>query len=276
MDHHAIPLGNIEHDTLLIDIATRNVIRLAPGDSVGEAARIMAEKQISSIVVTDKAGHPAGIITERNMLHAMQSECPPETTLQKIMSAPVITVPASITCLDAYQVGLRDGIQHLVIVDGDNLLLGVVSDTDFRQHINLSVLAGRRQVASVMSRSVFIQPPEAKLRDTLNLMRSHRDTCVVIVEHKRPIGIITERDIVRLYAGDSERIDMPVSEVMTSPVRTISLENPVNEAAERMLTTKLRHLVVVDDKGQIAGLLNEHDLTHTMTLRLIDDKLIAE
>lgn len=276
MDYHAISHGNIEQDTLLIDIATSNVIRLAPGDSVGEAARIMAEKRISSIVVTDKDGHPSGIVTERDMLCAMQSRCPPETMLRKIMSAPVITVPASMTCLEAYQVGLRHGIQHLVIVDEDELLLGVVSETDFRQHINLSVLAGRRQVASVMSRSVFIQPPEANLRDTLNLMHSHRDTCVVIVEDKRPIGIITERDIVRLYAGDPDRIDMSIAEVMTSPVLTIVLETPINEAAERMLTTQLRHLVVVDDEGQIAGLLNEHDLTHNMALRLIDDKLIAE
>jgi diguanylate cyclase (GGDEF)-like protein/PAS domain S-box-containing protein len=276
MDYHAIPHDNIEQDTLLIDIATRNVIRLAPCDSVGEAARIMAEKQISSIVVTDEDGHPSGIVTERNMLHAMQSRCPPETMLQKIMSAPVITVPASITCLDAYQVFLRDGIRHLVIVDADKLLLGVVSETDFRLHLNLSVLAGRRQVASVMSRSVFIQPPEASLRDTLNLMHSHRDTCVVVVEDKCPVGIVTERDIVRLYSCNPERTDISISEVMTSPVQTISLENPINEAAERMLTTKLRHLVVVDDMGRIAGLLNEHDLTQNMALRLIDDKLIAE
>ncbi len=275
MDYHPIP-GNIEQDTPLIDIATRNVIRLGPEDAVGEAARIMAEKHISSVVITDQDGHPSGIVTERNMLRAMQSKCPPETMLRKIMSAPVITVPPSITCLDAYQVGLRNSIQHLVIVDEDKLLLGVASETDFRQHINLSVLAGRRQVASVMSRSVFTQPPEANLRDTLNLMHAHHDSCVVIVEDNRPIGIVTERDIVRLYSINPEQTDVPVSQAMTSPVLTISRENPINKAAELMLSNKLRHLIVVDDRGRIAGLLNEHDLTHNMALRLIDDKLIAE
>ncbi|MGZ4969166.1 MAG: PAS domain S-box protein [Methylobacter sp.] len=277
MDSHTIPHCNIDQDTLLIDIATRNVIRLAPEDSVGEAARIMADKRISSIVVTDQHGYPSGIVTERSMLDAMRSECPPDTMLRKIISFPVITVPPSITCLDAYHVFLRDGIRHLVIVSQDlDKLLGVVSETDFRQHINLPTLAGRRQVASVMTRSVFVQPPEASLRDTLNLMHAHRDTCVVVVEDKRPIGIITERDIVRLYSIDPERTNIALSEIMTSPVQTISLKEPINEAAERMLATQLRHLIVVDDMGQIAGLLNEHDLTHTMTLRLIDDKLIAE
>ncbi|MGZ5542778.1 MAG: CBS domain-containing protein, partial [Methylobacter sp.] len=243
MDSHTIPHCNIDQDTLLIDIATRNVIRLAPEDSVGEAARIMADKRISSIVVTDQHGYPSGIVTERSMLDAMRSECPPDTMLRKIISFPVITVPPSITCLDAYHVFLRDGIRHLVIVSQDlDKLLGVVSETDFRQHINLPTLAGRRQVASVMTRSVFVQPPEASLRDTLNLMHAHRDTCVVVVEDKRPIGIITERDIVRLYSIDPERTNIALSEIMTSPVQTISLKEPINEAAERMLATQLRHL----------------------------------
>ena len=276
MSHHPASHHNIEQNTLLIDIATRKIVRLSPNDSVGEAARIMAEKRISSIVVTDKDGHPAGIVTERNMLHAMQSGCPPETTLQNVMSSPVITVPESMTCLDAYQLCLRDGIRHLVIIDDDKRLSGVVSETDFRLHINLAALAGRRQVASVMSRSVFSLPREASLRDALNLMQSHRDTCVVVVEDERPVGIVTERDVVRLYSSNPEQTDIPVGDVMTSPVLSILLDNTINEAAERMLKARVRHLVVVDHAGRVAGLLSEHELIQTMTLGLLDDKLIAE
>jgi PAS domain S-box-containing protein len=276
MSHHPVSNNNIEQNTLLIDIATRKIVCLAPNDNVGEAARIMAEKRISSIVVTDEDGHPAGIVTERNMLHAMQSGCPPETMLQNVMSSPVIAAPETMTCLDAYQLCLRDGIRHLVIIDDDKRLSGVVSETDFRLHINLATLAGRRQIAPVMSRSVFSLPPQASLRDALNLMQSHRDTCVVVVENERPVGIVTERDIVRLYSRNPEGTDIPVGDVMTSPVLSILLDKTINEAAERMLTAKVRHLVVVDHAGRVEGLLSEHELIHTMTLGLIDDKLIAE
>jgi diguanylate cyclase (GGDEF)-like protein/PAS domain S-box-containing protein len=273
MDTHVVFNGNIEQGTLLIEIATRNVVRLAPGDSVGEAARIMAEKLISSIVVTDEDRHPVGIVTERNMLHAMQSGCPSETALRKVMSSPVITVSESMTCMDAYHMCMRDGIRHLVIVDDDKLLLGVVSETDFRLHISLSTLAGRRQV---MSQLAPILTPQASLRDALNLMQSQRDTCVVVVEGERPLGIVTERDIVRLYSGNPERTDISIREVMTSPVLTILLDDTINEAAERMLTARVRHLVVVDHAGRMAGLISEHDLTQNMALSLIDEKLIAE
>ncbi|HEY8219841.1 MAG TPA: PAS domain S-box protein [Methylobacter sp.] len=268
--------GNFDQTTLLIDIASRNVVCLALDASLGEAARIMAEKRISSIVVTNEDRYPMGIVTERNILQAMQSGFQQEMALQKIMSSPVIAVPESMTCLRAYQICLHDGIRHLVIVDDDKLVLGVVSETDFRLHINLTTLAGYRQVASVMSRSASNLSPEASLREALDLMQSHRDTCVVVVEAERPIGIVTERDIVRLYSGNLEQTDIPVREVMTFPVLSISLDNTINEAAERMLSAKVRHLVVVDRAGRMAGLINEHNLSHNMMLNLIDDKQIAE
>ena len=276
MNKQAVPQGGIEQGTLLIEIATRNVICLAPGDNVGTAAHIMAEKRISSLVVVDEEGHPAGIVTERNILQAMHSGCAPEMALSKVMSAPVITVPESISCLDAYQICLRDSIRHLVIVDADKRLLGVVSETDFRLHINLTTLAGHRQVGSVMNSSVFGLAPEAGLQEALNLMQSHRNSCVVVVENERPLGIITERDIVRLYSGKPEHSGIQVREIMTSPVLTIPSDSTINLAAGRMLAARVRHLVVVDDTGRMAGLLSEHELTHAMTLGLIDSKINAE
>ena len=276
MSHDGVCCDSIEQNTLLIDIATRNVIRLAPRDSVGEAARIMAEMRISSIVVTDEQGHPAGIVTERNMLHAMQSGYSPDVALQEVMSSPVITVPESMTCLAAYQVCLRDGIRHLVIVDDQKRLLGVVSETDFRRRVDLSTLAGRRQVSSVMSPSVFSLPPDAPLQEALNLMQMQRDTCVVVVDGERPLGIVTERDIVRLYSANPGQAGVPLSQIMTSPVLTVTREHTVMDAAEMMLKFSVRHLVVVNQTGDMAGLISEHGLTQAMTIGMIDSKINAD
>ncbi len=276
MKNHGVSRSVIEQGTPLIDIATRNVMRLTPRDSVGGAARIMAEKRISSIVVTDEEGHPAGIVTERNMLNAMQSGHSPDAELQQIMSSPVITVSESTSCLAAYQICLTDGIRHLVIVDAEKRLLGVVSETDFRLRVDLSTLAGHRQVASIMNPSVFSLPPAAGLQQALDLMRSHRDTCVVVVENSRPLGILTERDIVRLYSSSPGRVDIPLREVMTSPVKTIQLNHSVSDAAELMLEFGVRHLVVVDPDGAMAGLISEHGLTQAVAVGLIDGKMHAD
>ena len=269
-------LFKIEQNTLLIDIATCNVAHLLPDDSVGDAAGIMANMQISSVVVTDLDGHPLGIVTERDMLQAMRSVCPPETALRKIMSAPVITLPESITCLQAYQICRRNSIRHLVIVNHDQQVVGVVSETDFRMHINLSALAGHRQVGAVMRQAEFCLPPDASVADALNLMQTHSETCVLITDAGRPIGIITERDIVKLYSSKLDIIDMPVIDVMTTSVLTIPLNSSINNAAELMLTAKLRHLIVVDQSNRTVGLISEHDLTENLLSRQIDEKLVTD
>jgi diguanylate cyclase (GGDEF)-like protein/PAS domain S-box-containing protein len=268
--------GCIEADTLLLDIATRNVSCLAPAASIGDAAFIMAEKRISSVVVTDGDGRPLSIVTERDILLAMQANCAPDTALRRIMPSRAFTVPETISCLDAYQVCIQEGIRHLLIVTAENRLAGVVSETDFRLNINLSILTGRNLVTTAMRRAVFRISPETHLYEALNLLHANRDTCVVVVDAERPIGIITERDIVRLYSRPQQRSDIPVREIMSSPVACIAVTDTLIAAAERMLLTKLRHLAVIDGTGLLAGLLSEHDITHNMALGLMHDKQAAE
>ena len=65
-------------------------------------------------------------------------------------------------------------------------------------------------------------------------------------EEEKPVGIVTERDVVRFYSSEPERVNVTLAELMTSPVQTIPSDATINEAAELMLRKKLRHLAVVD------------------------------
>jgi diguanylate cyclase (GGDEF)-like protein/PAS domain S-box-containing protein len=257
---------------LLRDIASRDVTCLPVSANLGEAARIMAERRYSSIVVIDEDRRPLGIVTERNILHAMRSGAPPETALRASMSSPVITLPGEVGCLEAYQTCLREGIRHLVLVDGHGVVSGVASETDFRQHLNLTALAGRRQVVTVAKRSVTSLPPHSSLLQALNLMQAQRESCVIVVDGEMPVGIVTERDVVRFYSHDPQRVAVQLADVMSVPVATISSKAAINEAAEQMLAKKLRHLAVVDDAGRMVGLVSEHDLTQSMALGMLDER----
>lgn len=267
--------GGSGNTLLLTDIATKNVICLPPDGKVGEAARAMAELRISSIVVTD-AGKPVGIVTERNILLVMHTGCPHSTQLRDVMSSPVISVPSSMPFLDAYQLCLRQGIRHLVIMDDEGAMVGMASETDFRMHMSLTALAGHRLVASVMTRSIFGMPAEANLEEALGMMRSHRDNCIVVIEKNLPVGIVTERDVVRLYSRGTDQSAALLRDVMTSPVLTVQVDESINEVARLMLRSRVRHLVVVDELGRLAGLISEHDLTQAMALGLMDDRMVAE
>ncbi|GBG15969.1 diguanylate cyclase [Novimethylophilus kurashikiensis] len=267
---------NLRSNSPLKDIASSNVIHLAPDAKLSDAAAVMTQRRISSIVVMNDDAIPLGIVTETNVIAAMQSGLSPEATLREIMTAPVVTVPAGMSCLDGYQVCLRDGVRHMIVVDDQNKLVGLVSETDFRLQFNLAALTGRRQVATVMSRAVFSVSPESRLANAMAQMQAHHDTCVVVVDNQRPIGIVTERDIVRLFAHGTDHTDIAVRDVMSSPVLTVSLDANINQAAETMLGAKVRHLIVVDNDGLMVGMIAEHDLTNTMAGSLLDLKQLAE
>jgi diguanylate cyclase (GGDEF)-like protein/PAS domain S-box-containing protein len=256
----------------LFDIATRDVICLAAEASIGEAARVMAQRHFSSIVITDEARRPVGIVTERNILHAMRAGSQPEIHLRTCMSSPVVVISGTTDCLEAYQICMRESIRHLVLVDDNGVVAGVVSETDFRQHLHLTALAGRRQVASVARHAVTSLPGHSSLMQALNLMQSQRETCVMVSEDEKPVGIVTERDVVRFYSREPERVDVPLFELMTSPVLTIRSDATINEAAKLMLKKKVRHLAVVDADGRMVGLVSEHDLTQTMASGMLDEK----
>jgi diguanylate cyclase (GGDEF)-like protein/PAS domain S-box-containing protein len=266
----------LEQSTPISCIATRDVVTLAADATLREATAAMATQKISSILVTDGKQHPLGIVTEQNVLHAMRIGRTLDTELSLVMSAPIISVPESTSCQEAYLLCLSKGIRHLALLDDSDELSGVVSETDFRLHVNLTTLAGRRSVAAVMTRTVLSLPPDASLQQAVELMEEHQDNSVVVAEEQCPIGIVTERDLVRLFSDSDDGVVPRLEEVMASPVQTVSTETTVTEAAELMLETGMRHLVVVTSSGELAGLVSEHDLTQIMMLGSLDAQLESE
>jgi diguanylate cyclase (GGDEF)-like protein/PAS domain S-box-containing protein len=250
--------------TPVIDIASRNIAALDVAGSIGDAADLMAARRISSVVIAAASGGAEGIVTEQNVLQAMQSGSPRDAPLRGFMSSPVIAVNGDATCLEAYRLCQRQAIRHLVVTDAAGAVTGVVSETDFRRHMNLTALAGRRLVSSAIRPTSSVMPPEARLLDAISLMQGEGSSCVVVTESKRPIGIVTERDVVRLYAGRPDAGQAPLRGVMTTPVRTVSVDVTLSSAAETMLASDVRHLVVVHPAGEMAGVLSEHDLAQAM------------
>lgn len=254
----------------VLSMATRNVAQLHTIDSLEEAAALMADKRISSVVVVHEDSTPGGIVTERTILAAMQQGRRPETLLSEVMSSPVISIPEDMEAQEAYLLCLREDIRHLVVVDQNNVVIGVLSETDFRLHLNLTTLAGRHSASAVMSRSVLSIPQDTLLQHALEVMHKQNEACIVIVEEAKPVGVLTERDVVRLYRERCDLAAISLKSIMSSPVVQVSLGTTLRDIAEHMLETKLRHIVVVDHFGELAGLISEHELTQFMAFGVID------
>jgi CBS domain-containing protein len=76
----------------------------------------------------------------------------------------------------------------------------------------------------------------------------------------RLVGIFTERDIVRALSHSPDAPADPIGHWMTANPQTISGSDSVDEALQRMVSGGFRHLPVVDDAGQVIGMLSMRDM----------------
>jgi CBS domain-containing protein len=97
--------------------------------------------------------------------------------------------------------------------------------------------------------------------DASRLMREARVGCVVVLEGRRPVGILTDRDLVtRVMAEARDPSAVTVGQVMTRDPVTVRDDLDPADAAWRMRERKIRRLPVVDDDGAVMGIVTLDDL----------------
>jgi CBS domain-containing protein len=105
--------------------------------------------------------------------------------------------------------------------------------------------------------------PESTVAETIRLMLARRVGAAVVEDANRVVGIFTERDVLKklaLSGRDPEKV--PVSELMTTPVETVSPQTSPDDALASMLEHHFRHLPVVDSSGRLRGVLSIRNLLH--------------
>jgi CBS domain-containing protein len=116
------------------------------------------------------------------------------------------------------------------------------------------------RVADIMVKEVVTAKEHDKIRDVAIRMYEKRVGSVVVVDDEgKPIGIVTERDMVYVVAR-ALAPDTPVWMVMTENPVVINENALVTEAMEKMRVQNIRHLPVVNDEGKLVGMISFRDI----------------
>lgn len=118
-------------------------------------------------------------------------------------------------------------------------------------------------IGSLMSKNVVCTSPQAEVIEIARIMAEHRHSCLVIAQDQVPVGVVTERDMVRILAGLLKDPSSPLqraSEYMSSPPTVINERAPLFEALVVTQSQKIRHLPVINDDGLLVGLVTQSDL----------------
>jgi CBS domain-containing protein len=116
---------------LVRDIMASPPVTAAADLPLIDAARLMKERNIGSLIVEDPSHRPLGIVTERDLVGKAMAEGldPKATRLRELMSSPLLTIPADMDVLDAAKTMARHHVRRLPVLNGTRLL-GVVSERD--------------------------------------------------------------------------------------------------------------------------------------------------
>jgi CBS domain-containing protein len=118
-----------------------------------------------------------------------------------------------------------------------------------------------QDILAVKGPHVYLVSPKASVLDAALLMNEHKIGSLVVCEGKQVRGIFTERDILtRVVAQQRDPVQTPVYDVMSTEVACATPHTTIDEARGVMKNRRLRHLPVVNEDGELCGLISIGDL----------------
>ena len=121
-------------------------------------------------------------------------------------------------------------------------------------------------VRDLMRKNPYTVAESASIQDTARIMNDKKVSSLVILdEDNNPVGLVTERDLVRkVCINDLPTNRVTNKEIMSSPLITIDSESSATTATDLMLKNNVRHLLVIDneskDNNQPIGIITPLDL----------------
>ncbi len=107
--------------------------------------------------------------------------------------------------------------------------------------------------------------PAARVDEVAHLMRDKGISSVILVTNGKPVGIVTERDLVhRVLAVEKDPKRLMAADICTKPVVAVSVHCPVEEAVDKMNEHGIRRLVVIDDRDHVAGVVTTDDVGYNL------------
>lgn len=118
-------------------------------------------------------------------------------------------------------------------------------------------------IGRICRRRIDLVDQDESVREAARRMREREVGFLVAIDSRgRPVGVLTERDLVgRVLADGHDPASMRVRAVMTPNPNTIAVEAPIETAVSLMMFGAVRRLPVVDQAGKVVGIVTLDDVT---------------
>jgi len=128
-------------------------------------------------------------------------------------------------------------------------------------------------VKDIMAKEVVTIETSNTVFEAAELMSSKGVSCLIVVIKGFPVGIITERDIVRRIVAKRSSLDVKVTEVMTKTLITIDPETSLKDAARVMSNNKIRRLPVLKN-NKLVGIVAASDFVRNVGKKTTTEEIL--
>jgi CBS domain-containing protein len=250
-------LRNLSRYKEVKHIMSQDVVTIDPEASMAEAAGIMGEKHIGSLIVK-KYETPVGIVTERDLLSKVLAlgKDPLEEKVEASMSYPLIMIGSSAKIKEAARMMIREK-GRLAVFDGGKLV-GVITASDLISSLP-EVPETEVKVDDFMTKEIVSADEKTTVASIAKIMGEKRIGSVIVTSNEEPMGIFTERDLLTTFLVKGKSLEAKVGKEASSPVIAAPAGTSIHRAAATMVLKKIRRLpVATGDK--LVGIITARDL----------------
>jgi CBS domain-containing protein len=285
-----IDTNMLEHAQLKAIDISRDAIKLEPNKTLYDARNNLVRYNISRIVVA-KENRPLGIVTEKDIARYLYTQVPArrlkEVALDEVMSKNLVTVNEQTDLNFCPKLMIENKISSIIVTDDKGSLKGIFTKSDLVE-VYGKYYTGKGTVKGYMSKEVLTVAPDEPIHMVLLLMTRGKVSRVVVTRDRRPIGIITGRDLLpvstlfgeEVLLGDNqeteetsnrhrkEQMFIPsgirayflARDVMKYDPITIAEDFDLAEAAQLMAMNRISGLPVVDLSDNVVGIITKSDI----------------
>jgi signal-transduction protein with cAMP-binding, CBS, and nucleotidyltransferase domain len=259
------------------EIMSTNLTSASVSTPVLEVMQLMARENVGRVIITENDA-PAGIFTEKDVLRRVVTEGVDSSKIiiKELMTSPIRAVREETLIVDAFARMYKGKYRHLLVRGRKGRIVGIAS---MRRILKIAVELGQgknetQTLASIATAAATTVESSVTIQETVNLMAEKNLSAVIVTEAGRPVGIFTERDVLKRVAAQGMDLNRnTVKAVMTAPLVIMPSTASVGDALAEMYGRDIRNMPVSGSRGEIIGVLSMPDILQYAQAFDIDEQV---
>jgi diguanylate cyclase (GGDEF)-like protein/PAS domain S-box-containing protein len=229
--------------------------------TISQAVAAMNSNGLHYIILLD-GSKPHFIVTERDILRALNNgHFSKESQAVLIGSGDLIKANGNRSIEYALGLMLDNHLRRIIVIDNQGNYLGVVEQETIIYHFESEAFRTRMKLNEFLHSAsrAYVIDQNAQIKEAISLMGKNEIGSVLVCEDNKPIGILTESDILR-NACEVNLGDLTCKELMHTPLVFFDLYQTVESVLEQMREHQIRRVAIYDKQNDLYFVMTSRDI----------------